>query len=85
MEWLKALVGTKQSVLVEKDGHGHAENFAPVALPLDGGGLGRGESIRPLGGSRSQPLPIKGRESEGTIVNVRITSVENDTLIGEPL
>ena len=30
--WLQSLVGTKQRVLVEKDGMGHAENFAPVQL-----------------------------------------------------
>ena len=30
--WLQGLVGTRQKVLVEKDGHGHAENFAPVKL-----------------------------------------------------
>jgi threonylcarbamoyladenosine tRNA methylthiotransferase MtaB len=28
--WLEGLVGTRQRVLVEKDGIGHAENFAPV-------------------------------------------------------
>jgi threonylcarbamoyladenosine tRNA methylthiotransferase MtaB len=30
--WLQKLVGTRQKVLVEKDGRGHAENFAPVQL-----------------------------------------------------
>lgn len=30
--WLKGLVGTRQKVLVEKDGFGHAENFAPVRV-----------------------------------------------------
>ena len=30
--WLAGLVGTRQRVLVEKDGFGHAENFAPVRL-----------------------------------------------------
>jgi threonylcarbamoyladenosine tRNA methylthiotransferase MtaB len=34
--WLQGLVGTRQSVLVEKGGLGHAENFAPVRL----GGVG---------------------------------------------
>jgi threonylcarbamoyladenosine tRNA methylthiotransferase MtaB len=36
--WLEGLVGTRQRVLIERDGCGHAENFAPVrmALPLDG-------------------------------------------------
>jgi threonylcarbamoyladenosine tRNA methylthiotransferase MtaB len=38
--WLKRLVGTRQKVLVERDGFGHAENFAPVRIkpsPLRGG------------------------------------------------
>ncbi len=30
--WLERLTGTRQRVLVEKDGFGHAENFAPVRL-----------------------------------------------------
>jgi threonylcarbamoyladenosine tRNA methylthiotransferase MtaB len=46
--WLEGLVGTTQRVLMEKDGKGHAENFAPVQIapPLDGGGLGGGASLR---------------------------------------
>jgi threonylcarbamoyladenosine tRNA methylthiotransferase MtaB len=43
--WLDGLVGTRQRVLVEKDGFGHAENFAPVRikpLPSMGRGLGWG-------------------------------------------
>jgi threonylcarbamoyladenosine tRNA methylthiotransferase MtaB len=31
--WLQSLVGTRQKVLVERNGFGHAENFAPVRLP----------------------------------------------------
>ena len=34
--WLDGLVGTQQQVLVEKDGFGHAENFAPVRIPHSG-------------------------------------------------
>ena len=30
--WLEGLVGSRQRVLVEKDGFGHAENFAPVRV-----------------------------------------------------
>ncbi|MDP8994282.1 MAG: tRNA (N(6)-L-threonylcarbamoyladenosine(37)-C(2))-methylthiotransferase MtaB [Pseudomonadota bacterium] len=36
--WLEGLVGTWQHVLVEKDGFGHAENFAPVRLDHRGDG-----------------------------------------------
>lgn len=31
--WLESLVGTRLEVLAERDGTGHAENFARVALP----------------------------------------------------
>jgi threonylcarbamoyladenosine tRNA methylthiotransferase MtaB len=31
-KWLAGLAGTRQRVLVEKDGFGHAENFAPVRV-----------------------------------------------------
>jgi threonylcarbamoyladenosine tRNA methylthiotransferase MtaB len=30
--WLAEMVGTRQRVLVERDGRGHAENFAPVQV-----------------------------------------------------
>jgi threonylcarbamoyladenosine tRNA methylthiotransferase MtaB len=30
--WLKGLIGTKQRVLIERQGIGHAENFAPVRV-----------------------------------------------------
>ena len=33
-EWLTSLIGTPLKVLAEKDGTGHAENFARVQLPL---------------------------------------------------
>ncbi|HST35466.1 MAG TPA: tRNA (N(6)-L-threonylcarbamoyladenosine(37)-C(2))-methylthiotransferase MtaB [Allosphingosinicella sp.] len=35
--WLERLVGTTQLVLVERDGMGHAENFAPVRVPGEAG------------------------------------------------
>jgi threonylcarbamoyladenosine tRNA methylthiotransferase MtaB len=34
--WLQSLVGTRQRVLVERDGRGHAENFALVRAPAAG-------------------------------------------------
>jgi len=89
--WLKGLVGTRQQVLVERDGFGHAENFAPVRLkpsPLMGEGwVGVNVSTRTERGSEStppQPLPIKGRGFEGAIVEVEVAAVENATLIGVP-
>ncbi len=37
--WLEGLVGTRQKVLVEKGGRGHAESFAPVRLTGAGEGI----------------------------------------------
>jgi threonylcarbamoyladenosine tRNA methylthiotransferase MtaB len=37
--WLTSLVGTRQRVLVEKGGRGHAESFAPVRLSGAGEGI----------------------------------------------
>ena len=34
-EWLRSLIGRPMSVLAERDGTGHAENFARVAVPGD--------------------------------------------------
>ncbi|HKX92307.1 MAG TPA: MiaB/RimO family radical SAM methylthiotransferase [Sphingomicrobium sp.] len=39
--WLESLTGTTQRVLVEGDGRGHADNFAPVTVR----GAGRGEIL----------------------------------------
>lgn len=46
--WLQSLVGTVQRVLVEKDGRGHAENFAPVVLRHPG--QGRDAGLRAVDG-----------------------------------
>ncbi|MET1112250.1 MAG: tRNA (N(6)-L-threonylcarbamoyladenosine(37)-C(2))-methylthiotransferase MtaB [Allosphingosinicella sp.] len=43
--WLEGLVGTRQRVLAEKGGMGHAENFAPVRLRPPGAGRGDGEVV----------------------------------------
>ena len=49
--WLDSLVGTKQPVLIENSGKGHADNFAPVAIK----GARRGET---------GPARIVGRDHE---------------------
>ena len=72
--WLEGLVGTTQRVLVEKDGRGHAENFAPVSLRRPQGGdpgdnSHRGPSLR---------------WGDGEVVEILITSLEADTLVGIP-
>jgi threonylcarbamoyladenosine tRNA methylthiotransferase MtaB len=86
--WLKGLVGTRQRVLVERDGTGHAENFAPVRIapPLDGEGLGRGGVsgyAPPSDNVHPHPtLPHQGGGLSGEIVEVNIIGVEDEMLIG---
>jgi threonylcarbamoyladenosine tRNA methylthiotransferase MtaB len=77
--WLQGLVGTRQRVLVERDGSGHAENFAPVRLRHPG----EGRDLREEGHGGS-PRGPGFRRSDGEIVEVLITHVEADTLVGAP-
>lgn len=73
--WLESLVGTRQRVLVEKDGKGHAENFAPVRLhrPREGGDPGENSHWGP-----------SLRWADGEMVEAQVTAVEGDTLVGIP-
>jgi threonylcarbamoyladenosine tRNA methylthiotransferase MtaB len=43
--WLQNLVGTRQKVLVERNGLGHAENFAPVRVLAPGEGRAAGTIV----------------------------------------
>jgi threonylcarbamoyladenosine tRNA methylthiotransferase MtaB len=72
--WLQRLVGSRQRVLVERDGHGHAENFAPVHLRH------ASEGWHPSGLSMDPSL----RWGDGEVVEVRIIAVENNSLVGIP-
>jgi threonylcarbamoyladenosine tRNA methylthiotransferase MtaB len=72
-KWLDGLVGTRQRVLVEKDGFGHAENFAPVQLRHSR------ESGNPAGFAEKK-LDPRFRGSD--VIEVGITAVENGVLIG---
>ncbi len=44
--WLQGLVGTRQKVLVERDGKGHAENFAPVQIRHSSESWNDGDIVR---------------------------------------
>jgi threonylcarbamoyladenosine tRNA methylthiotransferase MtaB len=72
--WLQGLVGTRQKVLVEKNGVGHAENFAPVRLPHPGEGWAPSR-IGSDGGLRWH---------DGEVVEVLVAGVEGDDLVGIP-
>jgi len=74
--WLRGLIGTRQQVLVEKNGQGHCENFAPVQLRHSR------ESGNPAFSSGRQLDP---RFRGGDVVEVEVTALENGTLIGAPL
>jgi threonylcarbamoyladenosine tRNA methylthiotransferase MtaB len=77
--WLQGLIGTRQRVLVEKDGRGHAENFASVRLRHPG-------ESRDLG-AESHGGSLKGpgfRRGDGEVVDTLITAVDSDTLAGIP-
>ncbi|HEV2551988.1 MAG TPA: tRNA (N(6)-L-threonylcarbamoyladenosine(37)-C(2))-methylthiotransferase MtaB [Stellaceae bacterium] len=66
---LRARVGSTSSVLVERDGFGHSEHYAPVRMSPPHCGKGKGDGL---------VAPIAG-----DIVQVRITSATADMLIGE--
>jgi len=76
--WLQRLVGTRQRVLVEKDGFGHAENFAPVSLRHPGESQDLAAFAAAAKGKRDSSF----RWNDGEIVEVSIAAVSGDTLLG---
>lgn len=72
--WLTGLVGTRQRVLMERGGRGHAENFAPVDLRH------ASEGRHPSGVGMGPGF----RWGDGEIVDVIVTAVEAGTLVGAP-
>jgi threonylcarbamoyladenosine tRNA methylthiotransferase MtaB len=72
--WLQGLVGTTQRVLVERDGRGHAENFAPVHVRH------ASEGWHPWGLDMDPSL----RWGDGEVVEVEITAVDGGSLVGIP-
>ena len=77
--WLQGMVGTRQRVLMEKDGRGHAENFAPVRYRHPG--ESRDLSEEGHGGSPRGP---GFRRGDGEVVEVTIVAAEADNLVGTP-
>jgi threonylcarbamoyladenosine tRNA methylthiotransferase MtaB len=80
--WLQGLVGSRQHVLWEKGGSGHAENFAsvrPFRHPSEGWG--------PSGTRVSPDLGMDASlcwHDEGRVTAVVITGTEENVLIGVP-
>ena len=73
--WLQGLIGSHQRVLVERDGLGHAENFVPVQLR---------HSSESWNLFASKKWDSSFRWNDGDVVEVRITGVDGDRLIGVP-
>jgi threonylcarbamoyladenosine tRNA methylthiotransferase MtaB len=68
--WLETLVGTEQSLLVERlDGRGHTGCYAPARLAS--GAAPRGASTNAI--------------RRGDVVGIRITHIEDDMLVGDAL
>ena len=95
--WLQRLVGTTQRVLFERGGLGHAESFAPVRLEPQPAAMQASSRRRPgpknTEGEGTVPessFDLKGPEfsSPGLrrddVMEVQITGVQNDVLIGVP-
>ena len=84
--WLAGLVGTTQRVLVERDGRGHAENFAPVQV-RHSRASGNSDGVRDGCKSGLDCLTanfvsrFRGND-EGEIVEAIITHAEGGTLVG---
>jgi threonylcarbamoyladenosine tRNA methylthiotransferase MtaB len=77
--WLEGMVGTVQRVLVEKNGKGHAENFAPVRIAELRSSRAKSRGARE---DAVQRPSTSLRTNE--VVNVRIAGVEGDGLVGVP-
>ena len=68
--WLETLIGTEQSLLVERlDGRGHTACYAPARLAS--GSAPRGAATNAI--------------RRGDIVSIRITHIEDDMLVGDAL
>jgi threonylcarbamoyladenosine tRNA methylthiotransferase MtaB len=78
--WLEGLVGTRQKVLVEKDGFGHAENFAPVRLRHPS----ESWDLTALAGAEKNKRDSSLRWNDGEVLEVRIAAVEGEHLLGVP-
>ena len=68
--WLETLVGTEQSLLVERiDGRGHTASYAPARLA---------SGAAPRGATTNAPR-------RGDVVAMRVTHVEGEMLVGEAI
>ena len=80
--WLQGLVGTTQRVLVERDnGLGHAENFAPIIVRHSR----ESGNPAPFAEPQERQLDPRFRGGDvGKVIEVSVTGVQNETLVGVP-
>jgi threonylcarbamoyladenosine tRNA methylthiotransferase MtaB len=81
--WLQGMVGTRQKVLAERGGLGHAENFAPVRIT--DARSSRAKSRVADDDSVQRASTALGTNEVGKVRQVTIIDVENGTLLGVPL
>jgi tRNA A37 methylthiotransferase MiaB len=83
--WLQGMVGTVQRVLIERDGKGHAENFAPVRVEEPRHSRESGNPASSLAaGQEEKKRDPRFRGGDGDVLDVLITSATADTLVGTP-
>jgi threonylcarbamoyladenosine tRNA methylthiotransferase MtaB len=82
--WLEALIGTRQKVLVEKDGFGHAESFAPIQIiPSSRHPRGSADPAFLAAAGAQGKLDSRLRRGDvGKIVEVSVVAVDGDQLVG---
>jgi len=80
--WLKSLIGSIQHVLIERDGGGHAGNFARI-MPLRHPGESGNPAFREADLDTKRESRFRGNDVGG-ILDVKITDVDGNRLIGAP-
>jgi threonylcarbamoyladenosine tRNA methylthiotransferase MtaB len=80
--WLEGLVGSIQPVLIERDGGGHAGNFARI-LPLRHSRESGNPAFQETAQDRKRDSRFRGNDVGG-ILDVKITDVDGNRLIGAP-
>ncbi len=68
-KFLQSNIGRKISVLIEKNGLGRADNFAPVEI--DRSGLAEGELQKVV--------------KAGAMIDVEISAISGENLVGRPI
>ncbi|MCA1749358.1 MAG: tRNA (N(6)-L-threonylcarbamoyladenosine(37)-C(2))-methylthiotransferase MtaB [Sphingomonadales bacterium] len=82
-EWLEGLVGTQQRVLIEKDGTGHAENFAEVQFRHPGESRDLWPPAKRLRNTAGDS-DFRRNAEIGEIVDIVVAARDGTSLVGVP-